>query len=380
MKQELLDIKTILTDKEKFKNEIFKRYSAELTSIKDLLGDEDSFSTLFYLINRHFLYMLDNDPSISIKESDINFRRKFYHILKLVAPSMLACKQVIENREYINEPIVENKKTREKNNLSDKPVIYVANHGFRDDALATVIAADRHAYIYWGSLPLFYNTFEGLASSLVGEVVMNRKKSESRKASLDKALKVMEYGTDIIMFSEGGWNKTSEIPVLDLWPGIYKLSCMAQCDVVPIAHYVRDMEILNKNNLIHTVVDNPIPLYQMEEKEALTYLRDNLASWQYKMAELYGKSTRAEEMNGFATGKEKWDNHLTKRMSGVARYDSSIEKKSDYRPKNITRPEEVFRPICNINQDNINAKNIKMIEEAKKLVKTRENNDFQRLY
>ena len=72
-----------------------------------MLGDEDSFSTLFYLINRHFLYMLDNDPSISIKESDINFRRKFYHILKLVAPSMLACKQVIENREYNWEELEE---------------------------------------------------------------------------------------------------------------------------------------------------------------------------------------------------------------------------------------------------------------------------------
>ena len=97
MKKEIEDIFKILLNKEAYNQEVFEMYRDELTSFQDLLGDnENKMSSLFYLINRHFLYMLDNDPKISIRLKDINFRRKFYNILKLMGPSMLGCKLVIE--------------------------------------------------------------------------------------------------------------------------------------------------------------------------------------------------------------------------------------------------------------------------------------------
>jgi hypothetical protein len=61
------------------------------------------------------------------------------------------------------------------------------------------------------------------------------------------------------------------------------------------------MEVLDKKNIIHTVVDDPIPLYTMQREEAIQYLRDNFASWTYKMMEKYGRSSREEELNGFYT-------------------------------------------------------------------------------
>ena len=316
-----------------------------------------------------------DNPDISIRESDILFRRKFYNILKLVGPGMLGCTQKIEKRSDIDNNLSTN---NDKIVLPNKPVIFAANHGFRDDVLATVLAAGRHGYIFWGSLPLFYNTFNGFASSLVGTVMVNRRSNSSKHASIDKSLKTMSYGADLIIFPEGGWNKTSEKLVLDLWRGIYLISKEGNYPVVPISHYVRDMEIVNKKNIIHTVVDEPIPMYEMSEKEALTYLRDILASWQYKMAELYGRSTREEEMKGFTSSDEKWHDHLNKRMKWVDRYDSEIEKQSELRRKEIVRPEDVFRPIANIK--NVTSENILMKESAKKLVKQIESNDFQKLY
>ena len=261
---------------------------------------------------------------------------------------------------------------------SDKPAIFVANHGFRDDALATVIAAGKPAYIYWGSLPLFFNTVDGIASSLVGEVVMNRKSKESKMASIDKSLKVLELGNGLIIFPEGGWNKTSERLILPLWKGVYKISSLGQFDVIPITHYVSNPEIINKNNTIHTIVDKRIPLYQYDEKTALTLLRDILASWQYKMMEEYGKSTREEEMKDFNSSDEKWDFAIRERMKYVTRYDSTIEKHSDYRSKEIVFAEDVFESVSNI--ANVNSNNVKLVEYAKKLVKEKKNSDFQRRY
>jgi hypothetical protein len=344
-------------NKEKFKKEIINKYNNELTDISDLYGDGyNDMSLMFYLVNKRYLNWLSNDPNVSISEKDILFRRKFYELLKIVGPSMLGCTQQIENRNWLNDPV--NSSVDSGITLPDKPVIFAANHGFRDDVLATVLAAKRHGYILWGSLPLFYNTFNGFASSLVGGVMVNRKSKESKLASIDKSLRVMELGTDMIIFPEGGWNKTSEKLVLDLWRGIYILSCEGKYQVVPISHYVRDMEIVNKKNIIHTVVDEPIPMYEMSEKEALTYLRDILASWKYKMAELYGRSTREEEMKGFTSSDEKWHDHLNKRMKWVDRYDSEIEKQSELRRKEIVRPEDVFRPIANIK--NVTSENILM--------------------
>lgn len=377
MNNGLKDLLLILKDKNLYKEEIFNRYSDVLNGFEDLIGDShDDVSTLFYLVNRHFLYLLDSDSSISVREKDILFRRYFYNLLKVVGPKMLGCKQVIENRNYLNDPssMVEDSPIK----LPEKPVIFAANHGFRDDVLASVLAANRHAYIYWGSLPQFYNTFDGLSASLVGQIMVNRKNKASKVASVDKVLKVMDYGTDILMFPEGGWNKTSEVLVTNLWKGIYDFSCMTKSDVVPITHYVRDMEIVSKKNIIHSVVDDPIPLYEMSQKEALEYLRDVLSSWQFKMAELYGRTTREEELEGFSTSDDKWHDSLKKRMQGVSRYDSTIEKHSDYRPKDIIRSEDVFRPIANI--QNITPENAKMIEDAKRLVKTREYSEFQKLY
>ena len=248
--------------KERINKEVLEKYRDELTSFNDLLGDNKTeMSNLFYLVNRHFLYMLDNDPEIAIREKDIKFRRKFYKVLKMLGSSMLGCSHKIEDRSEFADGVDE---SMYNDSNESKPVIFVANHGFRDDALATVLAADSPAYIYWGSLPLFYNTVDGLASSLVGEVVMNRKSKSSKLASIDKSLKVLEYGTNLIIFPEGGWNKTSEKLILDLWKGVYTLSKKGNYDVVPIVHYVKDPEIISKENTIHTIVDKKIPLYLYE--------------------------------------------------------------------------------------------------------------------
>ena len=190
----------------------------------------------------------------------------------------------------------------------------------------------------------------------------------------------MEHGMSILIFPEGGWNKTSELLALPLWKGVYDMSLAAKCPVVPITHYVRDPEVLSKKNYIHTVIDDPLPLHELSQQEALRTLRDNYASWTYKMAEAYGRSTREAEMHGFAASDERWHAHLQERMKGVARYDSTIERCADFRAKTIARPEDVFAPIAAIREKNITPQNVKMVLAARELVKQRRRSDFQRLY
>lgn len=379
MQKYLKDTGLALFNRKQYLQSIFDKYSDVLTEREDLLGDGHAdMSGLFYLLNRHFLYRLDNRVEVSVRKKDVLFGRRFYPLLKLIGPLILGCKQVYENRHFLNSKDIKDKNREDTVTLPDKPVIFVANHGIYDDVLATILAANRHACIYWGSLPVFYNTFDGFASALLGEVMVNRKSKSSRRASIGKALKIMEYGADLIIFPEGVWNKTSERLTLDLWKGVYVLSKAGNYDVVPIIHYVKDAEIVRKDNILHTVVDKPIPLYEMEEQEALTHLRDTMTSWQYKMAELYGQTTRAEEMKGFVTSDDRWEHLVRTRTEPVKRYDSAIEQSADFRNKAIIRPEDVWESVANI--QNITQGNVREVLHAREEVEKRRRGDFQRRF
>ena len=365
--------------KGKYNEHVFEQYKDSLNSISDLYGDGYAgMSPLFYLLNKRYLHWLDNDPTVAVSEKEIRFRKKFYQVLKAIGPGALKCTQIYENRKKLVDPTCSEED--ESIIMPDKPVIFASNHGFHDDILASVLAANRPVYIVFGSLPLLYNTVDGFASSLVGCVCMNRKNSTSRKAFLGKALKALEYGMSILIYPEGGWNKSSELLALPLWKGVYDLSAASGCPVVPITHYVRDPEILNKKNIIHTVIDDPIPMYDLAQEEALRTLRDTYATWTYQMMETYGSSDRESELQGYATSDERWHAHLKERMKGVARYDSTIERCADYRPKNAIRPEDAFLPIAQISDDAMTAQNVQAVLAARKLVQERTDSDFQRLY
>ena len=191
--------KTIQRRKDRIDKWISEQYADCLTSFDDLVGDGyTGMSNIFYLWNRRHLHWLDNNPDVAVSEQEIRFRRKFFRVLQKVGPSALKCTQVFENRKIINDPTAVGKD--DDVILPETPVVFVSNHGFHDDVLATVLAAGRHAYIAWGSLPLLFNTKDGFASSLVGTVCVNRNNKKSRQSFLAKALNVMEHGTDIILF------------------------------------------------------------------------------------------------------------------------------------------------------------------------------------
>lgn len=374
--------KKILDDwKNKKLEEIEKRLEGKITSIDDLLAGEDP-TLLFYLLVDSLDYLLDADPEKTISPKGIAIRQKTHFILEKLSPLFLQNPQVFEDKEYLMDQNKE--KTigfKSKNNITlpDEPVIWVANHGFKDDILATTIAAKRHAYILLASLPQIYSTFDGVTAWLNGAIISNRKILESRHNTLDKCRKVLENGSDVIIFMEGVWNKTPEKLVLDLFPGAFRLAKETGYKIVPITHYIKDPAgVKDKNNKIHTVIDNPIDVSNMTQEEALSMIRDIHATWSYLMMEKYGRSTRKELLNGFENADEAWEHELRRRRETVTRYDDDIEMRADFRNKNIVRPEDVWANVANIEDVTVN--NVKDVIYAKQLVKTAKRNDFQRRF
>lgn len=377
-KENLIKIKSFLnTLKEKDLKRIEKKYQemGSIDTIKDLIGDGDP-SLLFFLQIRLFGYLLNNDPDKTVSNLGVKIRRAIHPSIAKKSPQFLMNLQVQENRKFLlsNEDDWFNVEDDDPVILPDEPVVWLQNHAFKDDALSSISKIPRHTYILFGSLPQFYNSVYGISAQLGGVAMVNRRVKDSRKAVVDKAAKILENGADIMMCPEATWNKTPELLQLEYWGGAYEIAKRTGAKIVPIVHYLRDP--FDRNNPIHTVIDDPIDVSNMSLKEANTLLRDTVSTWLYLMIEKYGKSTREEILNG-KSFEEAWKNFLEKLTSEVDYYDNEIERSCDYRDKKIIRPEDAFENIANAKMTKENADHILY---AQKLVRSRKNTDYQRLY
>lgn len=356
---------------------IIREYGETITGLHDLIANEPP-SRLFYVLTDKLSYLLDNNSEIAILDKDIRRCRKFHPIFKMFGPFFLSNPQTFENRNFLRNPDWVETEPDTEIILPSEPVIWASNHGFKDDALGSVLAAKRNAFILFGSLPQFYNILDGITAFLNGVVMFNRKVSASRQSVIAKSVKVMQGGTDLIVFPEGVWNKSPNVLSLELWPGIYRIACETGAKIVPIVHYIYDFSDKRKNNPIHTVIDDPIRIDDLSEKAALEYIRDVFATWLYLMMEKYGKITREELLKGAKNSIEIWEYQLNKNIKTAARYDKEIELTSDYRPKWKTFSEDVWETVAGITK--LTKKNIPYVLYARKLVEQLRREDCQRRF
>lgn len=353
---------------------IIHSFEGKITGPADLFGGAEP-SLLFYLWGRRVGKMLDEDWQPSALGAALR-QRVVYPIIKLVGRKTLTNPQIMENRNRLRDEscaapdpgIV----------LPDEPVIFCANHGFKDDIAATVLAAPRAAYIFFGSLPMFLNTFDGVSAYLTGSILCNRKVAANRKLAAAKAAQTLKLGKSLIMFPEGVWNKTPNRLLLPLFPGVYRLCRETGAKVVPIVHYIRDTHNPSPENVIHTVVDEPIRLDHLPEKEALTRLRDIMGTWLYLMMERYGQSTREKELAGFPNAKAAWEHELAERTGTVAYYDKEIELCADYRQKDIPLAQDVYQDFSEAQV--ITPENARAVAETFRIVAAAREMDFQRRF
>lgn len=369
------------------------KYKSVLNGFSDIVGDDLIPTKQFFFNMKYIGYLLDENPDAVLSQKGVNFRKNITaKLIKAVGGPTMSSKQLFENRKSLlsgDEQAIDDKIV-----IPDEPVIWVPNHHFKDDAMATIQSA-RPFYFMFGSLPLYFNSFDGVLTYLVGAILINRKNKNSKRAALKKAGIAIDYGADLFWATEATHNKTANSLMLDQWDGVYRLVCEKGIKVVPVSHYLIDPThsiISNDVNPIHTVVDNPIDLTEFpSEKAALSYLRDVISSWYYLMMEKYGKMSREElfhlyeqrAINYGINPEELIERPLTSAEIGtlynmdlrstVSNYDTSAEIISDYQDKNVVKPEEVFMPIANI-KNPICSSNVL---EAKKLVRERIYEDYQ---
>ena len=342
------------------------------TKRRDLMGEAKP-SLLFFPMIRFLAHLLSCEEKKMISPFSLAVRKLLHPLLALMLPLFLEHKQVFESKNAllgIDAP-------DEHIPLGDEPLIWCPNHRFKDDIAASLRAA-RHAYILFGSLPAFFNTFDGVGAYINGVVLCNRKVKASREVSTEVAKKVLYAGRDLMVFPEGVWNKFPDKLLLNFWPGAYKLAIDTGSKIVPVIHYLADPHGSSKENVIHTVVAEPISMEGLSEEEGLSLLRDTMATWYYLLMEKYGQSSRRELVGDSHCTTAEWEYYLHQHTGCIRFYDKEIELCADYRPKRIIRPESVWQNVADI--QNIHAGNVAHIQYAKDLVRQEQRRDFQRRF
>lgn len=214
-------------------------------------------------MNNNFLkYLMKNDPEEVISQKGIKRRRKskpiFYKLLEVMNPLDL----VIERDLYTP---------------GDKPVIYVASHGFKDDALNTLLTIKDNAYLVGGNIDLFFNTLDGTCLWMNGVILVDRFNKESKNSVKGKMERLLNFGNSVVIFPEGTWNLTENQLSGELYYGFYEVAEKTGALVVPVAtqfvgdkcyaikenayditklDYETSIEVLNKiNNYINKASD-----------------------------------------------------------------------------------------------------------------------------
>lgn len=188
-----------------------------VTDCSDLLGDSEP-SRIFLPMLKLLRHLLSCNPGKMISKGSIRIRKILHPILLKLLPLFMEYEQVFESRNAllgIDGPI---DGPDEKLKLTKEPVIWCPNHGFKDDVAAS-IAATRHAYILFGSLPMLFNTFDGVGAYLNGVAICNRKTKASKQAAMEAAKRLLNAGMDMLVFPEGVWNKTPDKLMLNFWGG-----------------------------------------------------------------------------------------------------------------------------------------------------------------
>lgn len=156
----------------------------------------------------------------------------------------------------------------------NEPYIFVSNHGFSNDIISALATIDRSVYLLMGSTnQVEYNKLV-YAAWVNGFIYVNRLDPKSRADALPKMKRVLDSGTSILIFPEGGHNNTENLLCSKFFAGVYYLAKSTKVKVVPIAQYYEF-----GSEKIDIRVGNPIDIAGYENKEeALCNLRDTIST------------------------------------------------------------------------------------------------------
>lgn len=313
----------------------------------------------YFLPHIYGTRLLSNDVDLAIGHGAVHARQGLLHRLYLTFGKLFfeGHRQIIVNKAPLPP--------------KERPVIFAPTHYFMLDPLSSIMLAERHAYLVFGTLPHFFNTFYGPEAYLNGSILLNRRNKANRHAVVDKAERVLKEGSGIIIFPEGGWNKSPNRLVLPLWRGVLTIAKRTGAVVVPMAHLLRGKKIYSTRLAPFEICD------YSDEHQALSDLRDVMATGLWDLMEQFPPISREEMLGDCATMHEYCERVVADQAKTSGYYYDYVTEAGnnagDLRLTTEAYPVDVWQHVADIE---VSAQNIHHINHAKNL----RQEDYQRRF
>ena len=266
----------------------------------------------YYLELRKYEY----DNNIPLKHIEL---RKKIHFLLL---------QLVKiDRILSHETLTVIGDEREK---SDAPKIYACTHIGGNDIQRTFEAIKDHAYLFIGDPRELYVDITGVILKLNGAIALDTKDSDDRHIAYERSVELLNRGGNLLIYPEGAWNITPNLPSMMLYKGAVRMSKETQADIIPVA-------LEQYDNDFYANIGKNIKYDPSKDVDTVNFeLRDAMASLKWKIWENH-------------TGnREEFDDDYNDRFVDtiINRCEYGFTKEDVYhdmyKDENITLPEEAY--------------------------------------
>ena len=220
------------------------------------------------------------------------------------------------------------------------PIIFAPTHCGKFDiqTLAEVLWRYRWSLLS-GDNKWLPGTVEGYWLQFHGVIYVDRDDKEWRTRAKQEMITHLQNGGNIMMYPEGTWNLSPNLPMLPLFRGIADIAKETNATIIPFAQ-----EIDDKNKTYYVKIGEPI--YPTEEPlSMLEDLRSQMAGMKWSLIEElpfckadYDKEKLYSE----------WDKYIEKRLSECSYYTFELSWKYARKEKWQIEREQIQADLSNI--------------------------------
>lgn len=222
--------------------------------------------------------------------------------------------------------------SEEKNVVKDKTVIYAISHIGKCDLEMIYESCDLFAYVFAGDWELMYATIDDYFLRAKGVIWIDTSDKEDRKNSFKYMTKALKQGIPIMIYPEGMWNLTENLPMMKIFPGTVQAAKECNVPVVPIA-----IEQVEKRFLIN--IGKEMCFDDIEETEAMQILRDTLASLKWEIWEYLPREKRRDIQEDY------YEKFLQERIAEFKGFNKEVIESRRYRDKTDREIMEIKRDL-----------------------------------
>ena len=277
------------------------------------------------MYNKFLINYLYRSPEKTVSKFGIQIRKIINPLIRFAMPFTTKTKLKVLRRADIPD---------------NRPIIFAATHGFKEDIIDTLITVNRQAYILIGSLSQVFKSSEGIAAWLAGTILVDRSNKESRINSKAKMVRVLNLGGNIIIFPEGTWNKSPNLMSNGLFPGVYDIAKATGALVAPVATH-------REEKYVYAILDDVFDITQFDRQTGITILRDKFSTLRYEMMDKYSRAKR-DEFPFADKADAYWKKYIDDLMAEVEFYDYEEELHTKFIDKNIIEYSQAFEHLNNI--------------------------------